>query len=123
MQRRFSLRRSVRDGTAVVAVTGEVGPDAAAKLGYAIVAAVSGPTISHVIVDLASVEAIDESGLESLVTGHRAAQRHGCTLQIASPSAAVISAAMEGLRTTENLREQLSDALRLFPRIEQAERP
>lgn len=121
MQRRFSLRRSVRDGTAVVAVTGDVGPDAAAKLSYAIVAAVSGPTISHVVVDLASVESIDESGLESLVTGQRAAARHGCTLQIASPSPAVIDAAMEGLRATENLREQLSDALRVFPRAGRAD--
>lgn len=121
MHRPFSLRRSVRDGTAVVAVTGDIGPDAAAKLGYAIVAAVSGPAISHVVVDLAAVDSIDENGLESLVTGHRAALRHGCRLQIASPSPAVIDAAMEGLRATENLREQLGDVMRIFPRAEQTD--
>ncbi|MGH3797730.1 MAG: STAS domain-containing protein [Pseudonocardiaceae bacterium] len=120
MTRRFSLCRSVQGETAVVAVTGDVGPDAATKLGYAIVAAASAPTVSHVVVDLASVESIDESGLESLVMGHRAAVQHGCTLRITSPSPAVINAARNGLRVTENIREQVRDALRLFPRTDHA---
>ncbi|MGH3981021.1 MAG: STAS domain-containing protein [Pseudonocardiaceae bacterium] len=120
MTRQFNLSGSVQDGTAVLAVTGKIGPEAAAKLGHAIVAAVSGPAVSHVVVDLAAVDSIDESGLESLVSGDRAAVLHGCTLRIASPSPTVINAAMEGLRVTEDLRGHVKDAaLRLFPRADQ----
>jgi anti-anti-sigma factor len=115
MAPRFSLSRSVANGKATVVVTGRIDPNAAAKLGYALVAAVSGRGISHVVVDLASVDSMDKSGLEALVLGHRAAIQHGCIVQIASPSPSVINAAIAGLRATDTLREHVQDtALRLL---------
>jgi anti-anti-sigma factor len=114
MQPRFGLSRSVHDGTATVTVSGDVGPDAAAKLGYAIVAAVNDHRISQVVVDLSRVDSIDQSGLNALVAGQRAARLRQCTLQIASPSPSVIDAALTGLRRTDRLREHTQDAVLRF---------
>jgi anti-anti-sigma factor len=76
MHRRFSLRQSVQDTTVIVTVSGAIGPDTAANLGHALMAAISDPAASHVVVDLASVDFIDEMGLEILVMAQRAAFRH-----------------------------------------------
>lgn len=114
MEPRFSLSRSVQDGTVTVTVTGEVGPDAAAKLGYAIVAAISDRMVSQVVVDLSRVESIDENGLDALVASQRAAGLRQCAIQIASPSTSVVDAALAGLRRTDTLRGRARDAALRF---------
>lgn len=114
MEPRFGLSRSVQDGTATVTVSGDVGPDAAAKLGYAIIAAVNDHGISQVVVDLSRVDSIDECGLNALVASQRAATLRQCTLRIASPSPSVIEAALTGLRRTDRLREHAQDAVLRF---------
>lgn len=120
MASRFGVSSSVQGQTAEVVVTGEIGPDAAETLGYAVVAAVSEAAVSQVVVDLAAVTSIDDHGLEALATSQRAVEWHGCTLRIACPSQSVIDAAIDGLRRTGALRGHVQDAALRFLSASQA---
>lgn len=95
-------------------VTCSVGPVTTATLGYAVVAAMSDPVVSQVVVDLASVDSIDsidKTGLKILAVSQRTALRRRRTFQIASPSAAVINAALSGPPGRGRPLGQVKDAL------------
>lgn len=92
----MDLQLTAADRYTVLAVIGRVTAPCAARLQRAIADVVADGS-EVVIVDLSCTEAIEFSGLSSLVVGLKAARLAGGDLRIAAPSAAVSHA----LRTSQ----------------------
>ena len=79
-----------QSGATVVIATGRLNFPEVEGLRRQLNGLVEGGAI-HLVVDLSDVRAIDSSGVGALISGLKAARRHGGDLRLAAPPAAIAS--------------------------------
>lgn len=83
----MAVTLSVREGSTVLSVSGEVDLQTSPELRAAVLQAVEPP--AAVVIDLAAVRYMDSSGVASLVEGLQRAREVGVAFVLASPSPSV----------------------------------
>ncbi|MFF9765240.1 STAS domain-containing protein [Streptomyces sp. NPDC053086] len=109
---RLSITQTCSEGISVVRVCGEIDRDSAPQLLEAV--APQDAAAHRTVLDLSGVTFMDSSGINALITAHRAAQSADGWLRLAAPSVSV-SRLIEivGLDEVIGCHPTVGDALRL----------
>jgi anti-anti-sigma factor len=86
-ERLLITRTTTGDGVSVVVLAGEVDLDGSTQLRDVLLSSVQ--SAPGTVVDLGEVAFLDSSGINVLITAHRAAEARGVRLRLAAPQHAV----------------------------------
>ncbi|MFG3547339.1 STAS domain-containing protein [Streptomyces sp. NPDC047725] len=87
-ERLLITRTTTGGGVCVVTLAGEVDLDGSGQLGDVLLSCVR--TAPGTVVDLSEVGFLDSSGINVLISAHRAAEARGVRLRLAAPRRAVL---------------------------------